>query len=374
MPSEQLLGRCRRALRRCAAAGAEAAILVAYLAQAVAPPSWGAADNVTATPDPPASLAAAAGAYLAHLARAHYTASTCAVRAVHLRQFCTWAAAQGLTRTVAVTPMALERYQDHLRLVRTRTGAPLRLATQATRLTHVRTWWAWLTRTYGFSANPAATLVLPRLGSALPAVLTAAAADRVLARPDLATPLGVRDRAILETLYATGLRRSELLRLTRADVDAERHVLTVRQGKGRRDRVVPLGGRTIGWLDLYLHTVRPRWARSPDPGTVFLTARGRPLHPNHLSARVGAYVRAAQPGTPGACHLFRHTMATVMLEGGADIRFIQQMLGHAKLTTTQLYTHVSIRQLQVVYAATHPAGRTLGPALPLVAEPAFGTS
>jgi integrase/recombinase XerD len=111
----------------------------------------------------------------------------------------------------------------------------------------------------------------------------------------------------------------------------------------------------------YLADVRPRDVRAPDGGTLFLTAQGRAFHPNHLSALVRGYVEAAQLCKRGACHLFRHTMATLMLEGGADIRFIQQMLGHAKLTTTQLYTHVSIRQLQAVHAATHPAVQTTAP-------------
>jgi integrase/recombinase XerD len=237
------------------------------------------------------------------------------------------------------------------------TGVPLGLASQATRLAHLRAWWAWLTQTYALPDNPAARLVPPRLGAPLPPVLSAAEADRVLAQPDLATPTGVRDRAILELLYATGLRRAEVLRLTLAHLDQARGLATIRQGKGRRDRVVPLGPRAARWLLHYLAVIRPGWVRGPDPGPVFLTARGRPLHPNHLSALVHRYLMAAGCGPRGACHRFRHTMATVMLEGGADIRVIQELLGHAKLTTTQLYTHVAIGHLQAVHAATHPACR-----------------
>jgi integrase/recombinase XerD len=218
-----------------------------------------------------------------------------------------------------------------------------------------------LTRTFNLGGNPAADLTLPRLGAPLPPVLNMADAERVLAQPELTTAVGVRDRAILETLYATGVRRTELLQLTLPMLDRARGLITIRQGKGRRDRVVPLGTRALGWLERYLAAVRPHWVREPDPGTVFLTTRGAPMHPNHLSALVAGYVAAAGLGVRGACHLFRHTMATLMLEGGADIRFIQQMLGHAKLTTTQLYTHVSIRQLQAVHAATHPAVQTTAP-------------
>jgi integrase/recombinase XerD len=179
----------------------------------------------------------------------------------------------------------------------------------------------------------------------------------VPAQPNLQDPLGVRDRAILETCYSTGMRRTELVRLALSDLDWGRRLVLIRQGKGRRDRLLPIGSRALVWVARYLAKVRPRLVRAPDSGTVFLTARARPFHPNHLSAFVRGYVDAAERGKRGACHLLRHTMATLMLEGGADIRFIQEMLGHAKLTSTQRYTHVSVQQLQAVHTATHPEGR-----------------
>ena len=203
-------------------------------------------------------------------------------------------------------------------------------------------------------------MALPRLGVPLPGVLSASEAHRVCAQPDVATPAGLRDQALLETRYSTGMRRGEVIHLSLPALDERRGLLTIRQGKGRRDRVVPIGQRALAWVARYLEEVRPRWAPTPDPATVFLTTRGHPLSPNHLSARVHAYVGAAAVGPRGASHLLRHTMATVMLEGGADIRFIQQMLGHAKLTTTQLYTHVAIPQLQAVHAVTPPAARLPG--------------
>ncbi len=121
--------------------------------------------------------------------------------------------------------------------------------------------------------------------------------------------------------------------------------------------MVPVGERALAWLDKYLHEVRLDLAIDPDDGTVFLTAEGEPFSPNHLSALVRDYVEAAETGKSGACHLFRHTMATLMLEGGADIRYIQQMLGHAKLDTTQIYTHVSVRMLKEIHSATHPGAK-----------------
>jgi integrase/recombinase XerD len=279
------------------------------------------------------------------------------VRRVHLGLFCTWARAHGVTGLPQLTRSFLEAYRRHLSEYRKPNGAPLSVASQHARLTHLRVWCAWLAREQYLADNPAAGLELPRVGYRLPAVCNAADMEQVLLQPDLRTPVGIRDRAILETFYSTGMRRTELVRLALSDLDWDRRLILIRQGKGRRDRVVPIGPRALAWVARYWAEVRPRLVRAPDEGTVFLTARGRPLHPNHLSALVRGYVEAARLGKQGACHLFRHTMATLMLEGGADIRFIQQMLGHAKLTSTQRYTHVSVQQLQAVHAATHPAGQ-----------------
>jgi integrase/recombinase XerD len=302
------------------------------------------------------ALTAACDAHLQHLADRHYAETTRAVRAVHLRLFCAWAAAYGVTETEVLTRATLEAYRHHLLDYRNPDGAPLSLASQHARLTHLRVWCAWLVREQYLPADPAVGLELPRVESRLPGVCSATEVEQVLLQPNLRTPLGVRDRAILETLYSTGLRRTELVRLAVSDLDRSRRLVLIRQGKGRRDRLVPIGPRAVAWVARYLAEVRPQHVRDVDGGTLFLTARGRAFHPNHLSALVRSYVAAAHPGKRGACHLFRHTMATLMLEGGADIRFIQEMLGHAKLTSTQRYTHVSVQHLQAVHAATHPAG------------------
>ena len=159
---------------------------------------------------------------------------------------------------------------------------------------------------------------------------------------------------MIETFYGTGIRRSELARLNWRDLDIERRTLMVRQGKGRKDRMVPIGERAIAWIERYLTEARPRWAGEPDDGTLFLTVDGTPFSLDRLTQLVRDYVKASGTDKEGACHLFRHTLATLMLEGGADIRYIQAMLGHAELSTTQIYTQVSIRALQAVHAATFP--------------------
>ncbi len=153
------------------------------------------------------------------------------------------------------------------------------------------------------------------------------------------------------------MRRLELASLKLWDLDLERATATIRLGKGKKDRFIPLGDRAAAWIARYLAESRSRLADEPDDKTVFLSNAGEPFSLDHLSDLVRGYVDAADIGKRGACHLFRHTMATLMLEGGADIRFIQAMLGHADLKTTQIYTHVAIRQLQEIHRATHPAQR-----------------
>jgi integrase/recombinase XerD len=173
--------------------------------------------------------------------------------------------------------------------------------------------------------------------------------------------LGLRDRAMMEVLYSTGIRRVELSNLELFDIDRERGTLTVRQGKGRKDRVVPIGERALGWIAKYLATARPELVAPPDHPTLFLNDRGEKLGVVYLTHLIGGYVEAAKTGKTGSCHLFRHTMATLMLEGGADVRHIQEILGHVQLSTTSIYTRVSIRHLKAVHDATHPGAKSAKP-------------
>jgi integrase/recombinase XerD len=176
-------------------------------------------------------------------------------------------------------------------------------------------------------------------------------------QPSLEEPRGIRDRAILEVLYSTGMRRRELIGLQLFDFDRECGTVMIRQGKGKKDRMIPIGERALGWIDRYQNEVRPELVVGRDPATLatlFLTHTGEPFTPNRLTQLVRGYVQAADLGKSGSCHLFRHTMATLMLENGADIRYIQAMLGHAELSTTQIYTQVSIRKLKEIHTATHP--------------------
>jgi integrase/recombinase XerD len=309
------------------------------------------------SPEPPATpLAALLEKHLEDLRLKNYSEYTIKGRRVHIQFFLDWAQERGITEPVEVTRTVLERYQKHVFDYRKKNGEPLGFTGQHDRIVPLRVWFRWMARHHHILHNPASEIELPRTPQRLPkAVLTAAEAERVLVQPDVSDVLGLRDRAILETFYSTGMRRLELASLRLWDLDLERATATIRLGKGKKDRFIPLGDRAAAWIARYAADSRPKLAREPDDRTVFLSNAGEPFSLDHLSDMVRVYVDASGIGKRGACHLFRHTMATLMLEGGADIRFIQAMLGHADLKTTQIYTRVAIRQLQEIHRATHPA-------------------
>lgn len=276
----------------------------------------------------------------------------------YLRAFIHWGEMRALVRPAQITKADLENYQRCLFHHRKDDGEPLSIFSQRSALVPLRGFFRWLARGNHLPRNPAVDIELPRMKHVLPnQVLTATEAERVLRQPDIHRPGGLRDRAILEMLYSTGLRRMEIANLNVSDIDNERGLVFVRQGKWRKDRWVPISERALAWVHLYLEKVRPGTVASPDDGTLFLTRNGVPFNESWLSTTISNYVRKARLGKHGSCHLFRHTMATLMLENGADIRFIQAMLGHADLKSTQIYAHVSVVQLRTVHAATHPGAQ-----------------
>lgn len=308
--------------------------------------------------DPARSMRVWLARYVEWLRVRNYSERTAANASSSVGLFLRWCEERDVTRPEEVTKPILERYQRFLFHFRKDNGRPLSFRTQGVRLVPVRGFFRWLTRQNVLVSNPASELELPRREHRLPKhVLSVHEAERVLAVPVVCEPLGLRDRAILELLYATGVRRSELLALRVDDVDVDRVTLTVRQGKGKRDRVVPLGERALAWVLAYVERVRPTLALAQDEGALFLTTQGEALSRIWITERVRKYVERSGVAKKGACHLFRHTMATLMLEGGADVRYVQEMLGHAKLETTQLYTQVSIHKLREIHAATHPGAR-----------------
>lgn len=293
--------------------------------------------------------------YLAHLAEKNYSPRTIEEREKFLRYFIQWCDDRGITRPRQLDRGILERYQRHLFYWRKANGEPLSIGSQLGRITPIRHCLQWLVKQRHLLYNPASDLDMPRIEKRLPkAILTAREAEAVLAVPQVGNSAGLRDRAMLETFYSTGMRRSELARLKFRDLDFERGTVMIRQGKGRKDRMIPIGERALLWIEAYRDRARPELLAGPDDGTVFLSQLGLAFEPGRITDRVRRYVDEANIGKKGSCHLFRHTMATLMLENGADIRFIQAMLGHASLDTTQIYAQVGIRVLKTVHAATHP--------------------
>jgi len=274
----------------------------------------------------------------------------------YLRDLIGWCDLRSLERPHQITRQILEAYQRSIWYYRQKNGEPLSIYSQRGKLVPVRGFFKWLSRNDLIPANPASELALPRPPRRLPKhVLSAEEVEAIMSLPDVTRPLGLRDRAMLEVLYSTGMRRMELAQLQIEHVDIERGTVFVSQGKGRRDRFIPLGARAGDWVGRYLQQARPQLAWNESERTLFLSREGEPLNHCWLSTSIARYVSRAQTNKRGGCHLFRHTMATLMLDGGADVRYIQAMLGHAELSTTEIYTHVAIRQLMAIHAATHPA-------------------
>jgi len=286
----------------------------------------------------------------------NYSEFTVKGRAGHIQFFLDWLKERGITDPVDVTRPVLERYQRHLFYSRKKNGEPLSFRSQHARLVPLRVWFRWMTRKNHILHNPASELELPRLGRSLPKViLSAQEVEQIMTLCDVTEPIGLRDRALLELLYSTGMRRLEIVRLKLYDLQFDRGLILINQGKGSKDRYVPVGHRAVLWLEKYIAESRPQLAAEPEDFTVFLTAQGEPFSRDHLTFVVKERIAAAKLGKGGACHLFRHTMATLMHENGADIRHIQAILGHEDVRTTQIYTQVAIRALQQIHAATHPA-------------------
>lgn len=295
----------------------------------------------------------------------HFSEHTVKNRRIDAGYFVTWCEERSIATPNDVTRAHLERYRQHVYHYRKKDGNPLTFSCQHKRLIAVRVFFRWLTRQHHLLFNPASELELPRVEKRLPRhVLTVAEIEQIINTPNTADPLGLRDRAMLETLYSTGVRRTELIDLRLDDLDLERGTILVRQGKGKKDRMVPIGERACAWLDRYIREVRPHFVNEPDDGALFLSAANEKLSGNRLSEMVKRCIDRAglDRGTLGAsCHLFRHACATHMLENGADIRYIQALLGHADLTTTEVYTQVSIVKLKEVHERTHPARATRTP-------------
>jgi integrase/recombinase XerD len=217
----------------------------------------------------------------------------------------------------------------------------------------VRGFYRFLAVDRRLEANPAEDLRQPRAWPALPRFLSVEEVDSLIARPDVTTPLGARDRALIELLYATGMRVSELVSLRPADVNLEAHYL-VCTGKGSKQRIIPIGDKASEWVSRYQREARPQIVGKRASQRLFLNARGGPLSRVGFWKILKGHAKAIGLGRQVSPHVLRHSFATHLLDRGADLRAIQMMLGHADLSTTQIYTHVLETRLRAVYDRFHP--------------------
>ncbi len=226
------------------------------------------------------------------------------------------------------------------------------------RLSTLKRFYRWQLETSGRIVNPCELIDAPRSARYLPKNLSEAQVEKLLAAPDVATTLGERDRAMLEVLYATGLRVSELVGLKLIQVNLEQGVVKV-MGKGSKERLVPMGEIAVGWLKRYLPGARATWLPAPRTNDyVFLTARGEPMTRQAFwyvikrnASLAGINSEALSP------HTLRHAFATHLLNHGADLRVVQMLLGHSDITTTQIYTHVARERLKLIHRDNHPRGK-----------------
>jgi len=220
-------------------------------------------------------------------------------------------------------------------------------------ISSLRSFYNYLLLTRRIKKDMTVILVLPKIPPSVPEFLTKAEVDALLSVPDVNTPDGLRDRAMMELIYATGMRVSELVNLTEDDVDLKERFVKIR-GKGGRERIVPFSKKASKWVEKYLREARGALCKKRSP-FIFVTRRCKPMSRQRFWQKLKEYGRAAGIKEERVWpHILRHTFATHMLEGGADLRVIQMMLGHASLTTTQVYTHIDLNRLRRIYDKFHP--------------------
>jgi integrase/recombinase XerD len=266
--------------------------------------------------------------------------------------FLAWAGGQGIEDARAVTREHLDRYVQDLH-----SGNRYAPSTIALKVRSLVVFFRWLEDSRRIFLNPAAGLREPKVPKNLPEVLTSAEVERILKVPDTATPLGLRDRAVLELLYGAGLRIGEQLALDLDDIQGD--LVHVRRGKGGKARAVPMGTAAAAWIDRYLQRARPLLLHVDRPTeAIFLAKTGRRLSHQLAERMVSSAARAAGVTRRVTPHTLRHTFATEMVRQGIDVVTLARMMGHASVTTTQVYTRVVPRDLKKTHRATHPRERS----------------
>lgn len=228
-------------------------------------------------------------------------------------------------------------------------------ASMSRMISAMRKFYRYLMRESLVSADPMTLVDSPKPAQHLPATLSTAEIDRLMAAPDVNKPLGLRDRAIFELMYATGLRVSEVVNLTMDEMHLTLNLLQV-TGKGDKQRIVPISPQAVEWVQNYLTNGRPQLVRQAPPANVFVNFHGNKLTRQGIWKNLKAYIDALGIQKNVTPHTLRHSFATHLLENGADLRVVQALLGHSDISTTQIYTHLSNKRVVAVYHATHPRG------------------
>lgn len=263
----------------------------------------------------------------------------------------------GFARWIEARGAAIERAgEDELHAyLATRLEAGARPRSTARLVSTLRRFYGHLVQTGELARDPSARIAAPRIGRPLPRSLTEAEVEALIAAPDTATPEGLRDRAMLEVLYAAGLRVSELVSLPASRVNTRQGVVRV-LGKGGKDRLVPLGEEALEWVGTWLEEGRPALLGARSAEALFVTVRGGPMTRQAFWYLIRRHARRAGITSPLSPHTLRHAFATHLLDHGADLRALQMLLGHAALSTTQIYTHVARERLKALHARHHPRG------------------
>ena len=305
--------------------------------------------------------------YLKWIEAKGYSPSTQHIRKSHMREFVAFLKSRFVNEVEAVTRGLVDEFRawimgrGHIH-----TGKTLALTTINGHLATVKIFFGFLVQRKVLAFDPSAALVFQKQPHGLPKnIPTEQEMEAILFRPDIGTLTGMRDRAILELLYSTAIRRSEAAMLNIYDINLAERTVVIRNGKGGKGRTLPVGNSAVQFLTRYMNEARPIMLKrfghdvaGPREPALFVIPGGGRLSKAMLGHVVAKYVKAVKPGVTLACHAIRHAFATHMLKGGADIALIQRMLGHVNISTTEIYTHVTPTDLKAEHRKCHPRGHS----------------
>lgn len=293
--------------------------------------------------------------FLENLKKRNYSPKTLIKYQNDLNKFLEYLHIKRIRDITSVTTDTILDYRQYLESHRKYNGKPYAETTKISLIRSLIHFFRFLKGKGYILLDPMESFPAIKKPKSLPRVImTKKEVEHLLKQPDIKKPCGYRDRTIMEVLYSTGIRRQELIDLTTYDLDFFTGLLRVNQGKGKKDRVVPIGKIAVSFVKRYIQEIRPIFLKKTNTQILFLTLSGRPLPYATLGCIIYEHVKKAGFKKQITCHTFRHTCATEMLKGGCSIRYVQEMLGHADINSTQIYTKVLPLDLKRVHQRTHP--------------------